>query len=192
MTHARRMIRDTSKVTNLSVYIMGVAAGGAVSLVSTLLAALGLVRMDLEMLIGSSLTGVVSQESGLLGLAILLIASGFFAFGYAIIFRSAHRSGALVGINLCLFHYMVSGFLIGLLPVFHPLMPESLDSPGFFMVSAGFLPSVAFFLSHVLFGIVVGELFDKASIRGDYPQPLTSGSLSSGLETTQAHHAQFQ
>jgi hypothetical protein len=55
----------------------------------------------------------------------------------------------------------VGGIILGILPVFHMLIPEVLMGPGFFAVNYGFFDFVAFLAMHVIYGAIVGGAHEQ-------------------------------
>lgn len=170
----KRQIRDVSQVTNWTVFGIGVFAGGVNTLFFHIIRNSGWSQMNLEMILGSMFTRNVSSSSWWTGFVLHLLVSGLIAYAYAFIFKSARRSGAGVGMNLSLFHWAISGVAFGILPALHPLIIEQYAAPGLFAIGMGFASSLVFLVAHVIYGAVVGALFDQAAIRDEHPKPMTA------------------
>lgn len=170
----RKQIRDVDQVKSPNVFVMGVAAGAGVLLLTTVARIWPENYLDIETLIGSIFTARIDTFTRKIGLIVFLLISGMSAFAYSFIFWSARRSGALIGSQLGLFHYLISGFLVGILPAFHPLIPGVMVAPGFYMTNMGFTTSVMFFFAHIVYGALFGQLFDWAALREEFPQPISS------------------
>jgi hypothetical protein len=170
----KRRIRDVSHVTDRKVFGLGILSGIFVSLVTALFRHWGLSDLNLESLIGSSYTAKINSQSWWLGLILHLIFSGFFAFVYSFVFRSARRTGAGVGLHLSLFHWAAGSVALGLVAMIHPLSGEIQPVPGFFFANTNLSTSLTFFLIHLLYGACFGTLFDWAACVNRYPQPLTA------------------
>ncbi len=171
---ARKQIRDVDQVKSPNVFLMGVAAGAGVLLLTAVARVWPGNYLDLETLIGSVFTDRIDPLTRKIGLVVFLLISGISAFGYSFIFWSARRSGAWIGAQLALFHYLISGFLVGIFPAFHPHIPRLMVPPGFYMTNMGFTTSVMFFVAHIAYGALFGQLFDWAAIRDEFPQPISS------------------
>lgn len=174
MAFSRKHIRDVDRVRNSHVLAMGIAAGAGVLMFTALARIWPTNHLDLELLLGSLLTARTDPETRKVGVVVFLLLTGFSAFAYAFIFWSARRSGAWIGAQLGFFHYLISGSLAGLIPAFHPLIPGAMATPGFFMTNAGFMTSVTFFLAHLVYGALFGQLFDWASLRDELRQPIST------------------
>lgn len=170
----RKQIRDVDQVKSPNVFVMGVASGAGVLLLMTVAKIWPENHLDIETLIGSIFTARVDPFTRKVGLIAFLFISGISAFAYSFIFWSARRSGAMIGSQLALFHYLISGFLVGLLPAFHPLIPGVMVPPGFYMTNMGFTTSVMFFIAHLVYGALFGQFFDWAATREEFPQPISS------------------
>jgi hypothetical protein len=174
MSTPQRLIRDVCQVTSRMVFLIGICAGLAVSLLTFSARELHCSTLDIEMLIGSTYTSRLDPSTWWIGFGAWLLIAGACAYAYAFIFWSAHRSGAAIGINLGVFNWIVSGLIAGILPAFHPLLTAGdIEGPGFFMISSGFAASFTFFLAHVVYGACVGKIFDWAAMRNEYPRPLS-------------------
>jgi hypothetical protein len=149
----RRLIRDVSRVGKKSVFLIGVIAGLIVS------------PLKPGVLHGSLRT-----------LAIHLLLSGIIAIGYGILLRSARRSGAGVGFQISIIHWIVAGTVVGLAPHRPDL--------SFFMLGQGAWSFVSYAIMHFIFGIVIGVLFDRKAIRTEYPLPLRNDPESLHFNTT--------
>ncbi|MES2854270.1 MAG: hypothetical protein V4692_00325 [Bdellovibrionota bacterium] len=139
--HHKRLIRDVSRVKTTTVFVIGVIAGLIVSPLKP---------------------GIAEGSIGFLSLHLLV--SGIAACGYAILLRSARRSGFGVGLQLSLFHWIISGTIVGLIP----------DRPdlSFFMAQNGLYSFTAYAAMHFVFGGMVGILFDRSAIRMEYARPM--------------------
>ena len=160
----RKLIRDVDRVKNSFVFPIGAAAGVGTLLFCAVARLWTANRLDFENLLGSLLTGRVDADG--IGLVSFLFLAGLSAYAYTFIFRSARRSGVGVGLQLSLFHYAINGVAVGLF-----------GAAGFFMTKMGFATSVIFFSAHLVYGILVGQLFDWSAVRDEFPKPLTHRNL---------------
>ena len=169
-----RRIRDVNRVSTSGILMIGAASSAVVSLVFHFARMLGWTKLNIELLLGSLFTAEIGPKTWWVGFAALLAVGAAASLAYGFIFRSARRSGAGVGVNLSLFHWGLSGIAVGILPAFHPLVAERLPAPGFYMLGEGLHEGLAFFAAHLLFGGMVGSLFDLAAIRDEYPESIAS------------------
>jgi magnesium-transporting ATPase (P-type) len=163
--HEYHYIRDTSQVPQILVFGMGLFATVICSIFMATMRGSGWTTLDLETILGSLFTARLSHHTWWLGFSLSLFINGFVAYAYGFIFRSAHRTGPAVGAHLGFFHWLVSGFLIGLIPIFHPLIGEILPAPGFYVLATNPPTVLTFLILHLLYGSLLGWLFDRASLR---------------------------
>ena len=129
---------------------------------------LGLTRMNLTYVLGTIFTPD-RDRAQFYGFFIHLCLGWAFSLIYVLIFQSLGAAGwwrgALIGIVHALFVLIV---FVGLLPGLHPRMaseqhgPDAhnmLEPPGFLALNYGTRTPVAVFLSHVLFGIILGTFY---------------------------------
>lgn len=169
---SKRLIRDAGQVKSGTVFAIGVLAGGVVSIFTYFIRAMGISNLNIELLFA---------DVWWLGLLAWLAIAGTCAYAYAFIFWSAHRSGAGIGLNLGIFHWLITGFIAGVVPLSAPgspthagLAPAGRAPLGFYLFASGFATSAVFFLSHALYGACIGAFFDWAAMRDDYPRPLVT------------------
>jgi hypothetical protein len=94
-----------------------------------------------------------------------LLLSSLVALAYSIILKSAHRSGLGVGLQIGTIHWLVAGLITPLVPI-----APRFD---FFMIGQGPWAMISFALMHFIYGAAIGVLFDRYSIRYEYPQPIS-------------------
>jgi len=127
---------------------------------------IGLTRMDLALMLGTTVTEN-RRKAKAIGYVFHFLIGMLFAFAYAWLFRLVGWStwwfGALVGALQAVF---VATVLVNvLLPVVHPLMgtPETaaneralIEPPGFLMLNYGRNTFLVTLAAHVVFGAIVG------------------------------------
>ena len=143
-------------------YATGFWAGILGALVMTLLVGLarvlGLTSLNLEMTLGSLLTQTPTAGAWWLGFVWHLLNGGIFALAYVWGFGKIKRSGAKIGIEFGLIHWIAAGVFLGLLPELHPLIPDQMPAPGWFASNLGIFEMVTLLLLHCVYGAIVGGL----------------------------------
>ena len=155
-----RLIRDVARVSDSTVLFIGCCAGVVSSLFLFALDTFGWKQVSVVMFWGHLLSGRSDTFAGRLGFFTHLIASAFFAFVYSLVFRSSRRSGAGIGIHVAFYHWLLSGVAM------------TFAWPGPFVLWEGIEAAVAFLGLHLVFGAVVGMMFDRAAIGFDHPRPI--------------------
>lgn len=125
------------------------------------------VPMDLEWLLGSSLTGTDGAHdlgAYVLGLAMSAVLGGTFGLAYAALLRRAEGAGVLTGATIGLVHALVAGVLLAVMPVFHPAIPEAIAQPGMLMIERGHAAALLFVAGHVVFGALMGFVASSAPV----------------------------
>jgi uncharacterized membrane protein YagU involved in acid resistance len=138
---------------------------------SALLAAsqgLGLTRMNVPYLLGTVITAD-RDRARLYGVIAHILNGWVFAILYVLIFEDLHMVswwlGMLIGIGHALFVLTV---VMMLLPTIHPRMAterhgptalRQLEPPGFMALNYGYQTPLSVFLSHAVFGAILGSLY---------------------------------
>jgi uncharacterized membrane protein YagU involved in acid resistance len=138
---------------------------------SALLAAsqgLGLTRMNVPYLLGTVITAD-RDRARLYGVVAHILNGWVFAILYVLIFEDLHMVswwlGMLIGIGHALFVLTV---VMMLLPTIHPRMAterhgptalRQLEPPGFMALNYGYQTPLSVFLSHAVFGAILGSLY---------------------------------
>jgi uncharacterized membrane protein YagU involved in acid resistance len=138
---------------------------------SALLAAsqgLGLTRMNVPYLLGTVITAD-RDRARLYGVIAHILNGWVFAILYVLIFEDLHMVswwlGMLIGIGHALFVLTV---VMMLLPTIHPRMASErhgptalrqLEPPGFMALNYGYQTPLSVFLSHAVFGAILGSLY---------------------------------
>ena len=151
--------------------VAGAVAGGVVGTVVLttglrLGQELGLTRMDLPLLLGSSFTGR-RRAASVVGYAVHFANGVLFALAYAGIFAAVGRAGWDIGLALGLAHAaFAGGALINiLLPALNPRMGTPwtdaeetplLEPPGFMLTNYGRQTALVTLVGHLAYGAIVG------------------------------------
>jgi hypothetical protein len=143
-------------------FLSGVAGAAVMSVGLAVGRAMGM-PANLELMLGSMLLPP-GTPAFMLGLAMHLVIGGLFGLLYAWAFEHVtHRSSAAIGGGLGILHGIAGGVFMGLLPMMHPRIPEEMPAPGAFMANLGTLGVMAEMVLHVVYGAVVGALYQPAS-----------------------------
>jgi hypothetical protein len=147
---------------------LGGGFAGTLVLTTALRAAseLGLTRMDLPFLLGAAFSSN-RWRAKLIGYGCHFALGVAFAFVYAALFTSIHRSGWLLGAAFGVVHALFVGIVLVnvILPAVHPTMgtPTSaaneaplLEPPGFMMLNYGRSTPLVNLAAHILYGAIVG------------------------------------
>lgn len=121
-------------------------------------------RMDLFYLLGTMMPLQVDKTMAyLLGAMMHAGASVLFAFAHVGVFELAEINSDLPlwGLLFGAVHWLISGMMMGMMPVLHPLVRAgSLENPGPFALSMGTMTALGFLMLHLLFGVLVGTFYE--------------------------------
>jgi uncharacterized membrane protein YagU involved in acid resistance len=129
---------------------------------------LGLTRMNLPYMLGTVVTAD-RDKARLYGFLVHLLNGWVFSIAYVFIFESRQMAtwwfGLLIGLAHALFVLTVG---MSLLPALHPRMASErhgptahrqLEPPGFMALNYGYQTPVSVFVSHAVFGSILGWLY---------------------------------
>ena len=141
---------------------------------STLLATsygLGLTRMNIPYLLGTFVTPN-REKARLYGFIAHVFDGWAFSILYVFIFQATHRANWRFGLLLGLAHGLFALTVgMSLLPSLHPRMASErngpvaqrqLEPPGFMALNYGYQTPLSVFLSHAVFGAILGSLYRLA------------------------------
>ncbi|MBX3233225.1 MAG: hypothetical protein KIT84_20750 [Labilithrix sp.] len=136
--------------------LFGVLGAAAISLLSAILRAIGL-PLSIEIYLGT-LTGIAPGGLAFgIGLLMHLGLGALFGLLYGALFERVWvHGGAPTGMLLSVLHAGLIGMMLGLTPHVHPLVPEALPDPGPYFARLGAAGVISFFLSHVVYGAIMG------------------------------------
>jgi hypothetical protein len=138
----------------------GLLGGLNVTILLLVLRTLGITSLNLEMILGSLVTKRIEVAPWFLGLAMHLGFAAIFGVLYGAVMERAQRRGMRIGIILAGAHAVASGLLLPLFALIHPLLKSGrIPQPGFFAANLGALTVAIFVAVHLLYGIIVGELY---------------------------------
>jgi hypothetical protein len=145
-------------------FMAGVAGGAVMSIGMAIGRALGMPG-NVEQMMGTMFVPP-GTTAFLLGLFIHLMVSGLIALIYAWGFEHVtHRAGFLVGLGFAVVHTVIAGIVMGMMPMMHPMIPERMPPPGFFMANLGAMAAIAEVVLHLIYGAIVGGLYGPVRIK---------------------------
>lgn len=144
-------------------FFAGIVGGAAMTLILMAARAAG-ASADVAQILGTLPGNAPSSLSWLVGFLVTIMMSGLIGIAYGAVFETVTRSaGAATGLKVSLVHLALAGIFVGLVGAMHPLVPEVVASPGFFMSRYGGLGILAFVAAHLAFGAIVGALYGKVT-----------------------------
>jgi hypothetical protein len=124
-----------------------------------------LMRMDLFYLLGTMMPMRVERAVAyVLGAMMHAGMSVVFAFVHVGVFEVAEINDDLPlwGLLFGLVHWMISGTMMGMMPVMHPLVRAGeTENPGAFALGMGATTAMGFLMLHLLFGVLVGTFYES-------------------------------
>ncbi|HEV2697044.1 MAG TPA: hypothetical protein VGU90_03560 [Terriglobales bacterium] len=146
----------------------GFIATVALSAMLALSQGLGLTRMNLPYLLGAIVTHD-RDRARLYGLLAHILNGWVFSVLYVLIFEDLRRVNWWFGLLLGLAHALIVLTVgMNLLPTLHPRMAterhgpnavRQLEPPGFMALNYGYRTPLSVFLSHAVFGAILGSLY---------------------------------
>lgn len=146
----------------------GVIGGVAFSIASSIFRAAG-IHIELELWLGTLLIGP-GAAAWLVGFFWHVTLSGFIAIAYGRAFMALRRSNVSTGVRLSIVHMVLTGMLVGVVPLLHPRIPEVMPAPGFFLTADGLAGVIALIAVHLAYGAVVGALAEAVGVRAPAPR----------------------
>ena len=141
-------------------FFAGVTGGLVMTGLMYLGRVMGLTSMNMEMMWGTLLTQSLAGGTWFLGFLAHLIVSGAIGMLYGAGFEYwIGRSDGWVGFGFGIIHAVVGGFLLGVMPAMHPAMPDLVPAPGIFAAYYGAMTVFAFWVLHLVYGVIVGSLY---------------------------------
>ena len=119
-------------------------------------------KMNILYLLGSMM---VRQKTTAYMVGIMMhgLMSAGFALAHVGVYQAFSLDTNLVawGLLFGLVHYMVVGMALGMMPMMHPrIQAGEIRPPGFYALSYPMATAGGFLMLHLLFGILVGGLYD--------------------------------
>ena len=148
--------------------IWGFAATIVLTTISSAAQGLGLTRMNLPFMLGTMFTPD-RDRARLYGFGVHVLAGWVFSLVYVLLFQALGEAGWWRGVIIGLVHALfVLVVVMGLLPGLHPRMASEqhgpaaknvLEPPGFMALHYGVQTPLAIFISHVVFGAILGTFY---------------------------------
>ena len=165
----------------------GVIAGVVFSVIAAFARAAG-VHADLELWWGALLLPP-GKAAWLVGFFMHLTIAGFAAVAYGrVLVLLAKTPGAPTTIletsvknsaRIAMVHALFTGIVLGVLPFFHPRIPELIAAPGPFLTTYGVAGVSVLFALHLAYGIVVGALAEpQPVVVKTRPRPQFQGRIA--------------
>ena len=169
---------------NVGVAILGGIIGGT-AMIAVLYPMLWLkpkeMKMNLLLMLGTMMVPIGAMAY-LVGLMMHTMMSVLFGVAHGALLASVDVDSAAAGVGLgVLFgfgHALVTGAMLGVMPLMHPRMrplqpkliaamagpalvseEEALDPPGFFALNYPPMTVMGFFMLHIMFGVIVGLIY---------------------------------
>ncbi|MDI1483156.1 hypothetical protein [Polyangium sp. y55x31] len=150
-------------------FFAGIVGGAAMTLIMTAARAAG-ASADIAQMLGTLPGNAPSSMAWLVGFLVTILISGLIGIAYGAVFETiTRRAGIATGLQVSLVHLALAGIFVGLLGVMHPLVPEIVPAPGFFMSKYGGLGILAFVAAHLAFGAIVGGLYGSVTTEETTP-----------------------
>lgn len=140
-------------------FIAGVIGGTVMSIMLAVVRAMGM-PANLEIMQGTMLGFAPGTTAWIAGFIMHLMISGLIALIYAVGFEYVtHRAGWLMGVAFSIIHLLIGGVVMGMVPAMHPMIPEQMPAPGYFMSGMGAMGVVLFTVEHLIYGAIVGAMY---------------------------------
>ena len=149
---------------NLSRAFMGGVLGGVTMSIGLAMGRAMGMPANLELMLGTMVLEP-GMAAFVVGLVMHLMISGLIALIYAWGFEHVtHAAGAGIGAGFGAIHAIIGGMFMGLMPMMHSLIPESMPAPGVFMSNMGAMGVMAEIVLHVIYGAVVGAVYGPVHV----------------------------
>lgn len=150
-------------------FFAGIVGGAAMTLILTAARAAG-ASADVAQLLGTLPGNAPTSMTWLVGFFVTIMLSGLIGIAYGAVFETVTQSaGVAAGLKVSLVHLALAGIFVGLVGLMHPLVPELVAAPGFFMSKYGGLGILAFVAAHLAFGAIVGGLYRTVTTEEPLP-----------------------
>jgi len=146
----------------LKAFFAGMVGAVLITIMLSIAIVSGFRVMDFSMMWGTLIGLPIGWPAWMVGFVIHLLVGGVFALIYAALFKVFSGAGALRGGLIGIGHALITGLLIALLPLVHPLMNTGrMSSPRPYFGSHG-MPGVLFYFAlHIVYGTTVGWLYQR-------------------------------
>ncbi len=154
---------DDNPNPNSIAFLAGMTGGLIMILSMAIARAFGLSNLNVELIFGSLLTRDTGPGTWVLGLFTHMLFTGVVAILYGVAFRALGRSGTFMGVLFGAIHFAVVGIAMGVFAGQHPLIPTKIADPGFFALNLGGNGFGSYFVCHLIFGALVGNLYESST-----------------------------
>lgn len=147
--------------------LVGIAVPSCTLLIVALFRRAGWTAFEPEALAGSFLLHRTGTWASTLGTLLIIGSGAGFSIAYRVIFDSfmkpvtGTRRGIGAGLRLGFAHWLLTGFVLGILPGIHAVVPELIRDPGFFAVREGLPTVITLLAAHLAFGATLGALHHR-------------------------------
>jgi hypothetical protein len=140
-------------------FLIGMLAGAVMVLLLAIGRLFG-IQANLSMMVGTMFGFAPGIGTWILGFIVHVVLSGLIAFLYAAGFEYiTHSASASIGATFSIIHILIGGFMMGLIPLLHPMIPEMMPAPGAFLAGLGVAGVIEFIVLHLVYGILVGAMY---------------------------------
>ncbi|MGK5086986.1 hypothetical protein WDW86_05465 [Bdellovibrionota bacterium FG-2] len=154
---------DDNPNPNSIAFLAGMTGGLIMILSMAIARAFGLSTLNVELIFGSLLTRDTGPGTWVLGLFTHMLFSGVVAILYGVVFRALGRSSTFMGILLGAIQFAAVGVAMGVFSGQHPMIPTQIADPGFFALNLGGNSFGSYFVCHLIFGALVGNLYESST-----------------------------
>ena len=144
----------------LKAFFAGMVGAVLMTVMLSVAIASGFRVLDFSMMWGTLVGLPKGWEAWIVGFVIHLLVGGVFALGYAVLFKAFSGAGLLRGGLVGIVHAIITGIILPLLPLIHPLMNNGhMQSPAPYFSGHGMAGVLFYFAMHIVYGSTVGWLY---------------------------------
>lgn len=146
----------------LKAFIAGIVGAALMAAIIGMAIETGFHVLDFSMMWGTLFGLPIGTAAWMIGFGIDLLVGGLFALLYAVVFKAFSGAGLLRGGAIGIVHALITGLLIALLPLVHPLMNNGkMMIPGPYFSRHGLAGVLFYFAIHIVYGATVGWLYAR-------------------------------
>jgi hypothetical protein len=143
-------------------FLAGIVGAVAMTIMLSIAIFAGFRVLDFSMMWGTLVGLPKGGAAWMAGFLIHLLVGGLFALIYAALFKAFSGAGLLRGCAFGVVHALITGVLIALLPLVHPLMSTGrMVAPGPYFSGRGIAGILFYFAIHIVYGGTVGWLYAR-------------------------------
>ncbi len=141
-------------------FIAGIVGAALMTVMLSVAIASGFRVLDFSMMWGTLIGLPIGWAAWIVGFVIHLLVGGVFALIYALLFKAFSGAGLVRGGLIGVVHALITGIIIALLPLVHPLMNNGhMQTPGPYFSGHGIAGVLFYFAMHIVYGATVGWLY---------------------------------